>query len=64
MKVEIKDRHNTLIHFKSMVQKVVLIATICESLTWLAHFVPKWHQLIQPRHLNHFVHGQNGCKMF
>ena len=60
MKGEIKDKPNILIYFKSSL-KVVLIATIFESFTWLAHFVPsciKWHQLIQPHPLNHFVHRQ------
>ena len=39
-------------------QKVVSKATIGESFTWLAHFIWKWHQLIQPHPLNHFVHKQ------
>ena len=60
MEREIKDRHNTLIYSKSNSCKrlfFVLVATICESVTWLAHFIPKWHQLIQPHPMNHFVQG-------
>ena len=26
--------------------------------TWLSHFIPKWHQLIQSHPPNHFVRGQ------
>ena len=53
MRAQIKDRHKTLNYFKS-----VLIATTCESFTWLAYSIPKCHQLNQPHPLNHFVHGQ------
>ena len=27
---------------------IFLITTICGSFTWLAHFIPRWHELIQP----------------
>ena len=58
MKVEIKETHNKLIYSKKeFVQRVVLIAIICETFKRLAHFVPEWQKVIQPQRLNHFVLG-------
>ena len=43
MQRQIEDEHDTLIYY--FVQKVVLIATICESFTWLASFTLRKHLL-------------------
>ena len=58
MEGEIKDRHNTLFIPKVIRAKGCSSSYNLWSVKWLAHFIPKWHQLIQPHPMNHFVHGR------
>ena len=50
MEGQVKDIEKKLCDLfqKKFVQKVGLIATICESFTWAAYLIRKWHQRNQP----------------